>query len=93
MFKTVDIGSVRNEKLARKYNALVRFANSTKKAKTVKSGALNFELRDLQYVQDPSYSLRPKPEKIVIKWGECTTKIEEANAVTIDRKLKLICIE
>lgn len=92
MFKTVDISKVYDEKLARKYNALVRFANRTKKKTTVTYGAVNFDLEDLAFVEEKVDWLKTK-EKIVIKWGEYTTEIEEANEVKIDREFKLICIE
>lgn len=92
MFTTIDISAVRDEKLARKYNAMVRFANSRKQEIPVMQGAVNYELNNLEYVQEEHRLFKPSKEKIVITWGGLKTEITEAKEIVIDRKYKIICI-
>lgn len=80
-----ECGFLNDEALVRKYNAFIKFA---KEEMTVSYGAVNYELRDVEYVEK-SEGLTCK-DYIRITWGEYETIIRNPKRIMLDRKYKLI---
>ena len=78
-----------DEKLVKRYNAIVNFTKS-KKNITVELGCINYELANVYFYMDYDFIYNSSFILITTKTGECFT-IDNEKKIKIDRKYK--CLE